>query len=357
MKKTINDLVIMGLLVVCFVCFCAGNGYGEIEVGDHFPAMRFDLTLQKMSSHYFGIKKAKEIDISEINAQVLIVEVLSVYCVSCMSQTAYDRELFSMILTNEKTAGKVKMIGVAAGNNLREVNNFIEEFSVPYPVFPDYKFFHYDMVGQVRTPFKLFLLKKRDKGFEVVKTEAGLNENVKETFRTIVAILEGEYQKEKEEEPVLSQPESIDSALVVAYLQEWLSQRGETDTVKELFEDSGRVVYKIGSDEDIYAIVVNRLSTCDVCAAVQFIYMIDRSGNVIDLIPIHLSKLYNERFNEDDIAEIKERIVSRNVRETIPFNSEVDAVSSATITSGLIYDSINKGKRIFDLLLEKGFIK
>ncbi|MBW1888315.1 MAG: hypothetical protein JRI52_08205 [Deltaproteobacteria bacterium] len=357
MKERINCLVIVGVLVMCCLYLLTGNAYGVIEPGDRFPTMRFDLTLHKMSSRYFGIKKAKEIDISEINARVLIVEVLSVYCVSCMSQTAYDRELFSMILTNEKTAGKVKMIGIAAGNNLREVNSFIEEFSVPYPVFPDYKFSRYDMVGQVRTPFKIFLLKDRGRTFEVVKTEAGANENVEETFRTIVAIMEGEYQEKKEEDPVLSGPQPVDSALVDSYLQEWLSQRGESGKVKELFKDTGRVVYQIGSDEDIYAIVINRLSTCDVCTEVQFIYMIDRSGNVLDLIPIHLSKLYNERFNEEDIAEIKKRIVSRNVRETIPFNSEVDAISSATITSGLIYDSINKGGRIFDLLIEKGFIK
>ncbi|MGA1867891.1 MAG: hypothetical protein ACMUJM_05015 [bacterium] len=357
MKKTINGLIVMGILIMCCLYFYAGNAYGVIEAGNRFPAMSFDLRLHTMASDYFGIKKPKEIDISEINTTVLIVEVLSVYCVSCMTQTAYDRELFSMIQTNQKTTGKVKMVGIAAGNNLREVNSFIEEFSVPYPVFPDYKFAHYNLVGQVRTPFKIFLLKKKDKTFKVVKTEAGINENVEETFRMVVDIMEGRYQEEKEEKPLLSEPHPIDSALVDKYLHEWLSQMGESDNVKELFEDSGRVVYQIGSYEDMYAIVVNRVSTCDVCKGVQFIYIIDRSGNVLDLIPIQLSKLYNEAFTQEDISQIKERIVSRNVREMIPFNSEVDAISSATITSGIIYDSINKGGRIYDLLLEKGFIK
>ena len=131
------------------ICLLTGAAHGLIKPGELFPRMRFDLSLHKDSSKYFGLKKDKEIDISEINAEVLMVEVLSVYCVSCMSQTAYDRELYSMIEENKKTAGKVKMIGIGAGNNLREVNKFIDEFSVPYPVFPDYTFAQYNQVGQV----------------------------------------------------------------------------------------------------------------------------------------------------------------------------------------------------------------
>jgi hypothetical protein len=357
MKKTINFLIIMGIMGICCVSLLTNNAYGLIEPGDLFPSMGFDLTLHKTSSRYLGIKKAREIDISEIDAPVLIVEILSVYCVSCMSQTAYDRELFSMIETNVKTKGKVKMIGIGVGNNLREINNFIEEFTVPYPVFPDYKFVHYNQVGQVRTPFKIFLRKRRDKRFEVIKTELGMNEDYEKTFNTVIDIMEGRYKGEKKEEPALSEEKSIDSALVDDYLKEWLNQRGEPLTVKELFDDSGRVVFKIGSREEMYAVVINKVSTCDVCSEVQFIYIIDRFGNVLDLISIHLSKLYNELFTEDDVAEIRNRLVSRNVRENIPFNADVDAISSATITSGLIYDSINKGGRIFDLLIEKGFIK
>lgn len=356
MKKTVNFLIAAGILMIFGICLLTGTAHGLIKPGELFPRMRFDLSLHKDSSKYFGLKKDKEIDISEINAEVLMVEVLSVYCVSCMSQTAYDRELYSMIEENKKTAGKVKMIGIGAGNNLREVNKFIDEFSVPYPVFPDYTFAQYNQVGQVRTPFKV-LLRKRGGEFEIIKTEMGANEDVEGTFRTIVAILEGRYQEKKKEESITAEIKPIDPSLVEQLLKEWLDQRGEPKKVKGLFEDSGMMVYRIGSEEEIYAVLVNRLSTCDVCKEVQFIYTMDRLGNVLDIIPIHLSKLYNETFDGNDVAKVKQHIVSRNVRENIPFNSDVDAITSATITSGLIYDSINKGGKIYDMLIEKGYIK
>ena len=151
--------------------------------------------------------------------------------------------------------------------------------------------------------------------------------------------------------------EPIDQALIDKLLKEWLNQRGETTKIKELFEESGKIVYKIGSKEDIFAILINRVSTCDVCKPVQFIYIIDRFGAVIDLIPIHFSKLYNAPFTEDDIIKIKKGLIARNVREGITFTPQVDAITSATITSGLVYDSINKGAKIYDILIEKGFIK
>ena len=85
--------------------------------------------------------------------------------------------------------------------------------------------------------------------------------------------------------------------------------------------------------------------------------MIDRLGTVLDLIPIKLSKLYNASFDENDIIKIKKGLIAINVREGITFTPQVDAISSATITSRLVYDFINKGEKIYDLLLERGFIQ
>jgi hypothetical protein len=332
--------------------------FGLIKPGDLFPEMDFDITLNKTAQKYLRIKKkGREIELSDIKADIILIEVLSVYCVSCMSQTSYDRELFLMIEDNENTVGRVKLIGIAAGNNLREVNKFVEEFNVPYPVFPDFKFSKYDQVGQVRTPFKIFLLKRPDNKFQVMKTELGVNENVKDTFDTIVNILEGSYYIEEKFEMASAEIKPIDQAWIDSLLKEWLTLKGETILIKELFEDSGRIVHKIGSEEDIFAILINRPSTCDVCEPVQFIYMIDRFGTVLDLIPIKLSKLYNASFDENDIIKIKKGLIARNVREGITFTPQVDAISSATITSGLVYDSIKKGKEIYELLIEKGFIQ
>jgi len=356
MKKGMQRNMIIVLGVIFILGLISVRGDALIKPGDIFPGMSFDLSSNKKAQEYLGIKRGKTIELSQINADLLIVEVMSVYCVSCMSQTAYDRDLFTMIEGNKRTAGKVKMIGIGAGNNLREVNKFVDEFEILYPVFPDFEFSRYNQIGQVRTPFKIFLSKKPDGKFHVIETEQGVREDVKQTFGMIVAMLDGRYSPDKEVDVASTKVKAIDQGVVNQLLKEWLDRNGETSTVKELFEESGMKVFKIGSKEKQFAVLVNRVSTCDVCKDVQFLYIMDHLGNVKDIIPIHLSKLYNETLNEADVSKIKGNIIARNVRETIPFNPAVDAVTSATITSGLMYDSVNNGALIYRRLIEKGFI-
>ena len=59
----------------------------------------------------------------------------------------------------------------------------------------------------------------------------------------------------------------------------------------------------------------------------------------------------------NDIDKVIGAFISKNIHDEIEYDSNVDAVSSATITTALIYDSINKGATIFGLLKAKGYIK
>jgi len=248
------------------------------------------------------------------------------------------------------------MIGIAVGNNRSEVNKFIQKYSTPYPVFIDPIFSKYDQIGNVRTPFKIFLKKINNK-FLIMKTEMGVNKNIEETFKTITSLLKEEYGDEKEVELATIEKKPIDKVVVDNLLKKWLLHRRDVNKVEELFEDSGRTVYKIGTKELMFAVVINRVSVCDVCKDVQFIYIIDHSGNVLDLLPIQLSKKYNILFAHDDTAKVKKSLVLKNVNEDILYDSKVDAITSATITTGLVYDSINKGSTVYELLREKGFIQ
>ncbi|MBN2373731.1 hypothetical protein JXL19_08090 [bacterium] len=356
MKKTKRILIFTFFFVFYTFFGFLISGNCLIKPGDIFPEMSIDLTSYKTAKEYLKIKKGKEMDISKIDADLLLIEIMSVYCVSCMSQAPYDRELFSMIENNKATSGRVKMIGIGAGNNFREVTKFIEEFDVLYPVFPDPKFEKYSQIGQVRTPFKIYLLKQPDKKYRIIKTEMGLRDNVEATFSSIVDILEGRYSIDKDVEAASVEEKEMDQSEVETLLRGWLLMRGDSPDIERLFEESGSTVFKIGSKDDMFAVLINRVSTCDVCKSVRFIYMMDRLGNVMDIIPIQLSKLYNETFTELELNRVKTRLLSRNVRENISFDPEVDAITSATITSAILYDSMNKGKDIYNLLIEKGFI-
>ena len=82
-------------------------------------------------------------------------------------------KLYASIQKEPKLKGKVKMIGVAAGNNLKEVEIFKKTYKVPYPIFSDPKFDAHTAVGSPRTPFTIWVRRDAQGKSIVVSTHLG----------------------------------------------------------------------------------------------------------------------------------------------------------------------------------------
>ena len=78
---------------------------------------------------------------------------------------------------------------------------------------------------------------------------------------------------------------------------------------------------------------------------------------MIDLVPIQLTKYGNLQWADEDVKKLKSRTVGRSILEPFIFDPQVDAVTSATITSVLIFDSLDKAKAIYEILKRKGYIE
>ena len=103
-------------------------------------------------------------------------------------------------------------------------------------------------------------------------------------------------------------------------------------------------------DKRYYAAVINREPVCDVCHAAQFIYIFDAEGKVVDFEPVYLTKGHNELWTKDDIEKTRKSLVGKSVLQPANFNPEVDAVTSATITSAIIFHAISQGGNILRLV-------
>jgi hypothetical protein len=93
-----------------------------------------------------------------------------------------------------------------------------------------------------------------------------------------------------------------------------------------------------------------------VCHDIHFIYVFDATGKILQFIPLQLPKYGNKDFDEADVAKIRKRFVGRHIYKQFKFDANVDAVTRATITSAVIFRSLNDGMSLFNELKKKGYI-
>src|SRR4030066_513523 len=102
-----------------------------------FPNLTFTQPLTKEEQTYLGIPKKKGFSFREIKGDLILVELISTYCVNCQRQAPIFTELYSSIEKDPKLKGKGKMIGIAGGNNPGEVETFKKVHQIPYPILSD----------------------------------------------------------------------------------------------------------------------------------------------------------------------------------------------------------------------------
>jgi hypothetical protein len=66
-----------------------------------------------------------------------------------------------------------------------------------------------------------------------------------------------------------------------------------------------------------------------------------------DFFSLQLTKLGNVPWSDEDCAKMRGQFAGKSIFETFPFNPKADAVTTATMTSSLIYEALNSGKNIF----------
>src|SRR4030043_2194995 len=122
-RRPISSLSVV--LLSAFLIFSLAFGETKpVGFAIPFPDLTFTQTLSKVEQAYLGIPQKKSFSFKEIRGNLILIELISTYCASCQRQTPIFNELYSSIEKDSNLKGKVKMIGIAAGNSLKEVENF-----------------------------------------------------------------------------------------------------------------------------------------------------------------------------------------------------------------------------------------
>jgi peroxiredoxin len=141
--------------------------------GDVLPDISLPIPEKAEERQYLGLDGKGTFEIPKIRADVVIVEIFSMYCPFCQREAPNVNELYRIIDKNDDLNKRIKLIGIGPGNSPYEVNIFRRTYAVPFPLFADTDFALHEALGKVRTPY--FIVIKIDQGgvHKVVYSKVG----------------------------------------------------------------------------------------------------------------------------------------------------------------------------------------
>jgi len=137
---------------------------------------------------YLGLSGKGSFQIPEIKAKVVIIEIFSMYCPYCQREAPEVNKLYQAIEGDHDLRGKIKIIGIGAGNSQFEVGVFRENYKVPFPLFPDEDFSLHKRFGETRTPYFIAIQINEDRSHKVIYSKLGGTQGAEQFLKQITQL-------------------------------------------------------------------------------------------------------------------------------------------------------------------------
>jgi len=332
-----------------------------------FPDFTFKHMLSKGEQTYLGTPQKGFFSFREIRGSLFLIEFLNSYCYNCQKQAPIFNEVYALVEKDPKLKGRVKIIGIAAGNSLAEVKHYKKEYKIPYPILPDSEFDAHNAVGSPRTPFTIWVRRDTQGKAVVVSTHLGGIESAEKAIEETRAVLQYDLALLTPKRGAIYEGDALKPPLseeeLAAKAKEGIeSSGGKALEVKKIILKDGDPIY-IGKvdfgthQKNLFSKLATRRAICDVCHDTFFFYTFDSEGKIVDIIPIQLTKIDNLNWTAEDIKKLKNRVMGRSIFKPFAFDPKVDSISGATITAILIFDSLEKAKEIYEKVKKEGYIR
>jgi len=172
MKKTMIFIAVLavGLCVFHTAPLAAQK---QLAGGDTLPVIKLPAPQTPAAKGYLGLTNGGSFAVSQIKAEVLIIEIFNMYCSNCQREAPRVNELYRLINKDQKLKERIKMIGIGAGNTPLEAEVFRKNYQVPFPLFPDDDYAIHKSVGEPRTPFFICVKRNADGSRKIFHTNRG----------------------------------------------------------------------------------------------------------------------------------------------------------------------------------------
>ena len=157
-----------------------------VDTGMTLPQFELNAPGSSDEQTYLGLKDRAPFSWSQISAEIIIMEIFSIYCPHCRKQGPVLNKIYKFIQEDPALKDGIKMIGIAAGGDQKKVDRWKTTLHVPFPLYPDPETTIWQKLGKPGVPCTLIVT---DSG-KIMAVHYGATEDTEDFFRQIKKIYE-----------------------------------------------------------------------------------------------------------------------------------------------------------------------
>ena len=157
-----------------------------LAAGDPLPKITLLSPENPAHKEYLGLGSEASFQIPDIKAEVVIVEIFSMYCPHCQKEAPAVNKLYEMIENHPTAKGKIKLIGIGARNDMFEVDFFRKKYEIKFPLFDDEDYSKHEACGEPGTPFFFVVKNNKDGSSDVVHIQLGGFDSPESFLQTVI---------------------------------------------------------------------------------------------------------------------------------------------------------------------------
>lgn len=127
------------------------------KAGDTLPALALPAPDNPAHRAWLGIGDRTSFGVADVAADLVMIEIVGVYCPVCFEQAPTLRKLHARLTRDPALKDRVRLVAVAVGATPEELAFARKEQKADYPMVADQDFANHRLLGEPKTPFTLLV--------------------------------------------------------------------------------------------------------------------------------------------------------------------------------------------------------